>query len=169
MHKEHRFRVYKDALGTTKAEILQPGTLDPDDMVLRVYAPLGNIMCVFFMTNMSHEEALRLGQLPEDLKQAVIEETNRVGIRDAHEAYYVLVFQLHPLDAKKYERRLANQLADALEQVNGWLNPHILRDGNAYRYDLVVNEKRLDETREAIAAILKKHGIKQFKFEPNTF
>lgn len=168
MKKEHTFRVYKDAFNHTRAEILKPGTPDPEH-VLRVYAPVGDIMCVFLMTNMSHEEAVRLGQLPEDLQAAVIEETNRAGLRDNHETYYMLAFQLHPLDAKKYERRIAHQLDTALTAVNGRLNPHILRIGNAYRYDLVVNEKRLDETREAIAAILKKCGIKEFKFEPNTF
>lgn len=168
MNKEHIFRVYKDALNKTKVQILPPGTPEPEH-VLRVVVPMGDILCVFLMTNMSSVEALRLGQMPEDLQVAVIEETNRAGLRETHEAYYMLAFQLHPLDAKKYERRIANQLADALSRVGGWLNPHILRAGNAYRYDLVVNEKRLDETREAIAAILKKCGIKDFKFEPNTF
>lgn len=168
MNKEHTFRVYKDALNKTKVQILPPGTPEPEH-ILRVVVPLGDIMCIFLMTNMSSVEALRLGQMPEELQVAVIEETNRVGLRDNHEAYYMLAFQLHPLDAKKYERRLANQLEAALSKVGGWLNPHILRAGNAYRYDLVVSEKRLDETRDAIAVILKKHGIKQFEFKPNTF
>jgi hypothetical protein len=167
-HQQH-YRIYKDTLGKVKAELLKPGTPEPDDIILRVHLPIGPIKCIFFMTNMSSEEALRLGQFSQDLQQAVIEETHRVALRENQEVFYMLVFQMHPLDAKKYERRLANQLEDALKALDGWLNPVVLRDGIAYRYDLVVSEKRIDETREAIAAILKKHGIKQFTFEPNTF
>lgn len=167
-HQQH-YRVYKDALGKVKAELLKPGTPEPDNIILRVHAPIGPITCVFFMTNMSHAEATRLGQLPEDMQRAVIEETHRVALFENQEVFYMLVFQMHPLDAKKYERRIANQLEAVLKQLDGWLNPVVLRDGTAYRYDLVVSEKRLEETREALAAIMKQHGIKEFKFEPNTF
>lgn len=167
-HEQH-YRIYKDTLGKVKAELLKPGTPEPDNIILRVHLPIGPIKCVFFMTNMSSEEAMRLGQFSEDLQRAVIEETHRVALFENQEVFYMLVFQMHPLDAKKYERRLANQLEAALKQLDGWLNPVVLRDGTAYRYDLVVSEKRLDETRKAVAAIMSKHGIKQFTFEPNTF
>lgn len=169
MNTQQTYRVYKDALNNTKAEVFRHGTPEPEDVILRVYLPAEPFMCLFLMTNMSHEEAVRLAKFPKDLEDAVIEETNRAGLQDAHEAFYMLIFNLHPQLAKKYEKRIAAQLGEALDKLGGWLNPIVLRNGIAYRYDCVVNTKQVDVTREAITAVLKKHGIKVFTFEPNDF
>jgi len=166
-----KIRVYKDKEGILMAQSLHDSP-EPDAqaVVFRVHVPIGNAIVELLFTDMTSKEAQTLAL--QDLQQVMValaNEGTRIGLADTAEEYYLLQFSLHPIVDKKEKNRIAKKLGEAVEQSGGWLN-HIVATvaPYTYRYDMAI--KNPDETRQAIARVLKQYGqVKDFVFEKNDF
>lgn len=104
--------------------------------------------------------------IPE-LVKAIADEGTRANLQDKEE-YYGLIFEIHPSQTK-YRKRMSDEIREAIEAQGGWMNPIIQNhiSPNSFRYDMSVSKP--NETKEALAKVMKRNAVKKWDFFKNDF